>query len=103
MGVSTTAAQSAERNEGRGKVQLDSLKALAEGLDCEVVYALVPRQSIQGTLERRAKELAKRTVNRVSISMELEEQGVAEEEKRWQVEELAANLLRERPRRFWDD
>jgi predicted DNA-binding mobile mystery protein A len=103
MGVSTTAAQSAERNEGRGKIQLDSLEALAAGLDCELVYALVPRRSIQSTLEIRADELAGRMVRRVSISMVLEEQGVAEEEKRWQIEELAANLLRERPRHFWDD
>ena len=83
--------------------QLDSLEALADGLECELVYALVPRQSIQSTLEQRATELAGRVVRRVSTSMELEEQGVPEEEKRRQIEELAAGLLRERPRRFWDD
>ncbi|MCK5489978.1 MAG: mobile mystery protein A [Gemmatimonadetes bacterium] len=103
MGVSTTAAQSAERNEARGKIQLDSLDALADGLDCELVYALVPRQSIQSTLEHRAKELAGRVVRRVSTSMELEEQGVPEEEKRRQIEELAAGLLRERPQHFWEN
>jgi len=103
MGVSTTTAQSAERNEARGKVQIDSLKALAKGLDCELVYALVPRDSIQGMLEQRATELAGRMVNRVSTSMELEEQGVSEEEKRQQIEELAASLLRDRTTYFWDD
>ena len=103
MGVSTTTAQSAERNEARGKIQIDSLAALAEGLDCDLVYALVPRESIQGMLEQRATQLAGRMVSRVSTSMELEEQGVSEEEKRRQIEELAISLLRDRPKHFWDD
>lgn len=103
MGVSTTTAQSAERNEARGKIQIDSLQSLAEGLDCELVYALVPRESIQGMLERRATKLAAGMVNRVSTSMELEDQGVSETERQSQVEELARNLLRDRPKIFWDD
>jgi predicted DNA-binding mobile mystery protein A len=103
MGVSTTSAQSAERNEGRRKIQLDSLVALAEGLDCDLVYALVPRRSLQSTLEERAKELSRRIVYRVSVSMELEEQGSSEKDNRRQVDELAADLLRERPKYFWDD
>jgi predicted DNA-binding mobile mystery protein A len=103
MGVSTTTAQSAERNEVRRTIQIDSLEALAEGLDCEFVYFLVPRRSIQGMLEQRATELASRIVSRVSTSMELEEQGVSEEEKRRQIEDLAASLLRDRPKHFWDD
>jgi predicted DNA-binding mobile mystery protein A len=103
MGVSKTAAQSAEKNEARGKIRLDSLTALAEGLDCELVYALLPRQSIQHTLEKHAEERAGRIVYRVSSSMELEEQGVPDEEKQRQIEDLAAGLLRERPKNFWDD
>ena len=103
MGVSTTAAQSAERNEARGKIQIDSLQSLAEGLDCELVYVLVPRESIQRMLERRATQLAAEMVNRVSTSMELENQGVSEEERQSQIEELTGSLLRDRPKHFWDD
>ena len=103
MGVSTTAAQSAERNEARGKIQIDSLMSLAEGLGCELVYVLVPRESIQGMLERRATQLAAEMVNRVSTSMELEDQGVSEQERQRQIEEIAGSLLRDRPKNFWDD
>ena len=103
MGVSKTNIQSAERNESRGKIQLDSLAALAEGLDCEFVYAFVPRESLQASLERRAEELARQAVGRVSASMELEEQGVPDDERRQQIEELAVDLLTKRPRNFWDD
>ncbi|MCK5483997.1 MAG: mobile mystery protein A [Gemmatimonadetes bacterium] len=103
MEISKTTVNSAERNEARGTIQLDSLAALADGLDCELVYALVPRRSLQATLASRAEESARRLVNRVSSSMELEEQGVRDEEKQRQIEDLAAELLRERARSFWDD
>ena len=103
MDVSKTTVNSAERNEARGTIRLDSLAALADGLDCELVYALVPRRSLQATLASRAQESARLLVNRVSSSMELEEQGVRDEEKQRQIEDLAAELLRERARSFWDD
>ena len=103
MGVSKRTIQSAERNEARRKIQLESLQALAEGLDCELVYAFVPRESLQASLEKRAENLARRMVETVSISMELEEQGVPDDERQRQIEELASDLLASRPRDFWDD
>ena len=103
MGVSKTTVNSAERNETRGTIRLDSLTALANGLDCELVYALVPRRSLQATLSNRAEEMARRLVDSVSSSMELEEQGVGDEEKQRQIEDLAADLLRDRTSAFWDD
>lgn len=103
MGVSKRTIQSAERNEARRKIQLESLQALAEGLDCELVYAFVPRESLQASLEKRADDLARRMVETVSISMELEEQGVPDDERQRQIEELASDLLASRPRDFWDD
>jgi len=103
MGVSKTAVHSAERNEARGTLKLESLQALAAGLDCDLVYALVPRDSLEASLRKRAQELAGKLVEAVSASMELEEQGVADEERRRQVEELASELLAKRSADFWDD
>jgi predicted DNA-binding mobile mystery protein A len=103
MGVSKTTVYSAERNEARGTIKLESLTALADGLDCDLVYAFVPRESLAATLERRAEEVAGKLVEAVSTSMELEEQGVPDEERRRQVAELASELLAKRPADFWDD
>jgi predicted DNA-binding mobile mystery protein A len=103
MRVSKTTVNSAERNEARGTIRMDSLVSLAKGLECELVYALVPRESLQATLSSRSMVLAGRLVDRVSSSMELEEQGVRDEEKQRQVEDLAADLLRDRASGFWDD
>lgn len=103
-GMSKTAVQSVELNEAKGTVQLDSLKTVAEALDCDLVYALVPRRgTLAATLDRRAEDLAEGIVGRVSDSMDLEAQGISVSERARQVQELKEEILRERGRDFWDD
>lgn len=102
LGVSKGAVRSAEANEARGTIQLDSLRLMADALGCDVVYALVPRSPLRRMLEDQALRRAEALVERVSASMELEDQGVAASERQRQMRELAAELLRERGRGFWD-
>lgn len=101
-GLSKTSVDSAESNEAKGTIQMESLKRLAEGLDCELVYALVPRDSLKRTIERQAASKAAVLVGRVSDSMDLESQGISEKERRRQSEELKAEFIQNRDRHFWD-
>lgn len=101
-GSSRTSITSAEAGEANGTVQFDTLRGLAEALDCDLVYALVPRTSLAETLEAQARRRAELLVGRVADSMKLEAQGVEADETERQVGELAATLLRERGRDFWD-
>ena len=101
-GKSKTTVLSTERNEASGTVQLGTLQNLADALDCDLVYALVPRTSLRERLDRQACMIAAQTVDRVSASMELEAQGVPEEERARQIDELAEEVLRARKRDFWD-
>jgi len=101
-GLSRTSITSAEAGEARGTVQFDTLQGLADALDCDLVYALVPRTSLAQTLESHAHAKAAHLVGRVADSMKLEAQGVADEATERQVTELAASLLRDRGRDFWD-
>lgn len=101
-GLSKSGVRSAELSEAEGTVQLDTLQRLAEAMECDVVYALVPRNSLQRTIENQAERVAKNLVGRVSDSMELERQGVSTDESARQTRELIDELLRERGRDFWD-
>ncbi len=101
-GKSKTSVLSAERNEASGTVQLDTPQNLADALDCDVVYALVPRTSLRERLERQACMIASQTVGRVSASMELEDQAVSDVERARQVDALAEEILCDRKRDFWD-
>src|SRR5712691_4641443 len=66
-----------EQAEAEDRITLKSLRAAANALGCELVYALVPRtNSLQHLVEERARSLAKRQVTGVEHSMALENQAV---------------------------
>lgn len=103
MGLSKTAVAALEHNEASGSIRMKSLESLADALDCDLVYGLVPRGSLEAVIRNRAREVADRVVGRVSHSMELEEQGIPMSDRDRQVMEFAAELWQKMPRELWDD
>jgi predicted DNA-binding mobile mystery protein A len=74
VGVTAPSLFKAEASEAEGRITLGQLRKLAEGLDCEVVYALVPRRPLGEVVEAQADKLAREAVLGVAHSMALEEQ-----------------------------
>src|SRR5437879_4005727 len=72
LGISKQNALKLERNELRKTVSLESLQRAADALDCRLVYALVPRQTLESRVDERAHALARRELARVQHSMALE-------------------------------
>ena len=84
-----------EQAEAEDRITLKSLRAAANALGCELVYALVPRtHSLQHLVEERARSLAKRQVTGVEHSMALENQAVGRVDEA--VETQTKRLLRKR-------
>lgn len=68
-------ASQQEKAEVDDRITLRSLRACADALDCDLVYAFVPRgATIEETLAARARAAASHTVRRVEHSMALEDQ-----------------------------
>jgi predicted DNA-binding mobile mystery protein A len=64
-----------EKAEAEDRITLKSLRAYANALDCELVYAFVPRgRSLQELVDARARAAAKAIVLAVEHSMSLENQ-----------------------------
>jgi predicted DNA-binding mobile mystery protein A len=103
LGTTRQAVSDLERRESRGTVTLGALKRAADALDCDVVYALVPRTSLSAMRERQARRRAERELGRIAHSMGLEAQYVIPAEHRQQVAERANGLLRNWSRRMWDE
>lgn len=74
VGVTAPTLHKAESAEAQGRITLGQMRKLAEALDCELVYALVPRQPLAQTVEQQAEALARQEVLGVSHSMGLEAQ-----------------------------
>jgi predicted DNA-binding mobile mystery protein A len=79
-----------EASEADGSIRLQTLRRAAEGLDCTLVYALVPNSSLEEIIDQRANEVARRDVKRVHHTMLLEDQRGGEEDEERLVRQLAA-------------
>jgi predicted DNA-binding mobile mystery protein A len=102
LGVSQPRVAALERAEADGVVTLKSLRQAAEALDCDFVYALVPRKTLEQVVKDRAREVAERQLARTDQTMRLENQAVSKAGMVRARDELAAELLRS-DRRLWAD
>jgi predicted DNA-binding mobile mystery protein A len=65
-----------EKNEALGAITLKSLRRAADAVDCDFVYALLPRSgSLQTMIAKQALARAKNSILPVTHSMQLESQG----------------------------
>ena len=103
LGVQQPSVAITEKNESSGLVNLATLSRYAEALECELVHALVPRESLQAMLDRRIQAAARRMVEHTAHSMALEQQRPSNGALENQVAALASELRRELPRWLWDD
>lgn len=101
VGVSQAAVMDAERVEARGDISLSTLRRYAEALDCELVYALVPRRPLRDMIDQRADRVAREHVARVRHSMALEDQGTGDDHREREVAALRQQLLDGPPSRLW--
>ena len=103
MGKVQSAVVDMEKSEARESISLTSLRQAAEAMDCELVYAIVPRVPIDEILRARATELASQQLARVSHTMALENQSLSGTDQEAELERLIDELLRGSPTRLWDD
>jgi|SRR3984885_8564136 predicted DNA-binding mobile mystery protein A len=98
LGTSRQLPLQLEKGEAEDRITLKSLRAVANALDCDLVYALVPRaHSMQELIENRARAEAKMRVLGVEHSMALENQAVGRIDET--VEEETRRLVRKRTSR----
>jgi len=90
--VSKSTIAQAERGEAKGKITIETLKKMAEAMECEFVYAFVPKKTIKITLKEKALEKAKRILLEADTHMTLENQRV-EQDIKARVERLADTLI----------
>ena len=76
--------------------ETDSLSRAAEALDCNLVYALVPKKSLEQSVNDRARKLALSNLARVSHTMKLEAQETDSSGLEERIEDYIRNYITER-------
>jgi predicted DNA-binding mobile mystery protein A len=100
-GVSGATLHKSEQSEADDRISLGQLRKLADGLDCERVYALVPRRPLTDVVQERARTIAMEEVASVAHTMGLEDQRPGAERLRKQVDRRTEELLRGRWSDLW--
>ena len=91
--ISAPSLHKSEAAETAGRISLGQLRKLAQGLDCELVYALVPREPLSKMLDAQADRVARHEVLGVAHSMSLEDQRPPDQFLEMQVAARKSGLL----------
>ncbi|MGH8683526.1 MAG: mobile mystery protein A [Burkholderiales bacterium] len=100
--ISQPAYRDSEAHESAGSVSLTQLRRIADAMDCDLVYAVVPRRPLTETVDRRAAELAQQRVRRVAHTMALEDQAASSDVTKAQIAAAKTELLAGRWSRLWE-
>jgi predicted DNA-binding mobile mystery protein A len=99
LNISSGAVAQLEAAERDGGITINRLTDVARALDCELVYALVPRKTLDDTVRAQARALVATDLGYVESTMTLEDQGIGEDQQD-KIDLFAADLIRDG--RIWD-
>ena len=82
VGVAHSTMSEAEGRECDGNITLNKLKQVADALNCDLVYAFIPRKKLDDLVYDQAHMKAKYSISTSTTHMELEDQKVETDEAR---------------------
>ncbi len=92
VGVSQQRIAAIERDEVQDAVTLKTLREVADGLECDLVYVLLPRTSLEPMVRQQAQRKATALLAPVTHHSRLEAQSLSASEDQAQIDELANRL-----------
>jgi predicted DNA-binding mobile mystery protein A len=93
LAITRSSVARLEASEQREAIQLDSLRRAAEALNCELVYALIPRVPLTQAIENQRLDVANRLNAKVSTHMFLEGQDTVDASlEQWRQDRALAQL-----------
>ena len=101
LGMTPVGVRKLESAEASDAITLASLRKLAQALDCELQYALVPRTSLVQQVKDRAQTVARERLRPIAHSMALEDQAVHGEQNKIQLEQAIKDLIEGSRRDLW--
>ncbi len=88
---------------GDGDPRLSTLVKAAQGLECELIIRLVPKQPVPKLLKHRAEAKAKQILALSKGTAALEEQQPEEKYIKQQLAEIESDLIDQKQSALWED
>ena len=93
-----------EHAEVQNETTLSTLRKVAEAMDCQLVYAIVPKTTISEIIEKQARKFVMKHLQDVSHHMKLESQSVKDKSAiEAQINDLVQQYLSKSLKSIWDD
>lgn len=93
LGVRQQTVSDLERSEENDTIKLESLRRVADALDCDFVYFLVPRTSLESAVAGQARRRAVHYLGVIAHHSRLEDQAVGNDDAAAEVEDLVEQLI----------
>ena len=102
--ITASGVRKLEQAEAIDAITLGTLRRVAEALDCDLQYALVPRRPLRDMRWSQAMRLAQQWQQRAGRTMALEAQPIGSPSAGTQerLEAMAEEILRTSGTRLWD-
>jgi len=101
LGMTPEGVLMLEKREAEGSITINRLREAANALECSLIYVIVPKGNLDSMLRGEAERTADNMIGRVSTTMSLEGQDVAEDENRELRRELIDKLIAN-PKLIWN-
>lgn len=105
LGLTRARIVQLENAEAHDAVTLRTLKEAANAMECEFVYAIVPKgnSTLEDIIKTRAEQIAYERIARVAHTMALEEQSLDDNILKSQKSELARSLMEHLNKKLWSE
>ena len=100
--LTKAAVYQAERKELEGAISIKQLQKLAQSMNSQLVYAIIPNKTVNEIVFDQAKVKAESLVQQASIQMSLEQQSLSEEQIQEEIIRVAQEIASEMPSDLWD-
>ena len=104
-GVQHSSILKIEKSEVQDKASIESLKKIASAMNCQLVYAIVPKteyNSLEEIINHQTQLLAHELIKKADHTMQLEAQGISSKEIKSQTRKLANELKDKMDPRIWE-
>lgn len=103
LNITKQGAKNIEDSEAKGTISINSLKEVGDILGLKLVYGFVPKDgTIDNLINIKAKELARKIVERTHQNMKLENQAISDKKITESIIDLATEIKREMRKSLWD-
>ena len=103
LGISQSSVVDLEKREKTKSITLRSLEEAARALNCRLHYVLVPEKPFAEIIEERAEKIAKKRLQKISSSMDLEDQSVSKPDMETHLKRTIEQISNEKRSQIWDE